>query len=175
MKITQIYQSYEDRITDLKNKLIEKEKSKHLIPLIQSIHSGLSPLKKNKQKLKFNEDILHFGQKNNFSINKNEDGTVFKRRTKKFGTLSLNDPKKVVNNLRVQEENLLDGEVVKNYLYSINDYFESKKYNMRRTKKISFNDLEMENEETKWEFKQLNINEKKDYMIRRRDLKRQHK
>ena len=33
----------------------------------------------------------------------------------------------------------------------------------------------MENEETKWEFKQLNINEKKDYMIRRRDLKRQHK
>ena len=175
MKITQIYQSYEDRITDLKNKQIEKEKSKHLIPLIQSIHSGLSPLKKNKQKLKFNEDILHFGQKNNFSLNRNEDGTVFKRRTKKFGTLSLNDPKKVVNNLRVQEENLLDGEVVKNYLYSINDYFESKKYNMRRTKKISFNDLEMENEETKWEFKQLNINEKKDYMIRRRDLKRQHK
>lgn len=32
---------------------------------------------------------------------------------------------------------------------------------MRRTKKIKFNDLEIENEETKWEFKQLNINEKK--------------
>ena len=46
---------------------------------------------------------------------------------------------------------------------------------MRRTKKIKFNDLEIENEETKWEFKQLNINEKKDYMIRRRDLKKQHK
>ena len=175
MKITQIYQSYEDRITDLKNRLIEKEKSKHLIPLIQSIHGGMSPTKFAKQKMKFNEDILGFGKKNNFSINKNEDGTVFKRRKKKFGTLSINDPKKVVNTLRVQEENLIDGEVVKNYLYSINDYFESKKYNMRRTKKISFNDLEMENEETKWEFKQLNINEKKDYMLRRRELKKQHK
>jgi hypothetical protein len=40
MKITQIYQSYEDRITDLKNRLREKEKSKHLIPLFQSIHGG---------------------------------------------------------------------------------------------------------------------------------------
>ena len=46
---------------------------------------------------------------------------------------------------------------------------------MRRTKKISFNDLEMENEETKWEFKQLNLNEKKDYMIKRNNLKKQHK
>ena len=174
MKITQIYQSYDDRITDLNNRLREKEKNKHLIPLIQSINNGLSPSRK-KQKSKFNEDILHFGNKNNFSINKNEDGTVFKRRTKKFGTLSLNDPKKVVNTLRVQEENLINEGVVKNYLYTINDYFESKNYNMRRTKKISFNDLEMENEETKWEFKQLNINEKKDYMLRRRELKKQHK
>ena len=175
MKITQLYQSYEERITDLNNRLREKEKSKHLIPLIQSINSGLSPKKKTKQKSKFGEDIFHFGEKTNLSINKNEDGTVFKRRKKKFGTLSINDPKKVVNTLRVQEENLIDGEVVKNYLYTINDYFESKKYNMRRTKKIKFNDLEIENEETKWEFKQLNINEKKDYMIRRRDLKKQHK
>ena len=175
MKITQIYQSYDERITDLNNRLREKEKSKHLIPLIQSINSGLNPAKKTKPKLKFNEDILNFGKKNDFFLNKNEDGSMFKRRTKKFGTLSLNDPRKVVNSLRVQEENLIDGDVVKNYLYSINDYFESKKYNMLRTKKISFNDLEMENEETKWEFKQLNINEKKDYMIRRRDLKKKHK
>ena len=175
MKITQIYQSYEDRINDLNNRLIEKEKSKHLIPLIQSINSGVTPLKK-KPKMKFNEDILGFGKKGSvFTLNRNEEGTLFKRRQKKFGTLSINDPKKVVNNLRVQEENLIDGGVVKNFLYSINDYFESKEYNMRRTKKISFNDLEMENEETKWEFKQLNINEKKDYMIRRRDLKKQHK
>ena len=176
MKITQIYQSYDERITDLNNRLREKEKNKHLIPLIQSITSGLSPSKKTKPKLKFNEDILNFGTNNTgFSLNKNEDGTVFKRRTKKFGTLSLNDPRKVINSLRIQEENLMDGDVVKNYLYSINDYFESKKYNMLRTKKISFNDLEVENEETKWEFKQLNINEKKDYMIRRRDLKKKHK
>ena len=176
MKITQIYQSYEDRITDLKNRLREKEKSKHLIPLFQSIHSGgiISKLGEQK-KTRFKEDILGFGKKSYFSLSKNEEVAAFRRRTKKFGTLSLNDPKKVVNSLRVQEENLLDGEVVKNYIYSINDYFESKKYNMRRTKKISFNDLEMENEETKWEFKQLNLNEKKDYMIKRNNLKKQHK
>ena len=176
MKITQIYQSYDERITELNNRLREKEKNKHLIPLIQSINSGLNPSKKSKPKLKFNEDILNFGKKNNnFSLNKIEDMSGFKRRTKKFGTLSLNDPRKVMNTLRIQNENLIDGDVVKNYLYTINDYFESKKYNMLRTKKISFNDLEMENEETKWEFKQLNINEKKDYMIRRRDLKKKHK
>ena len=174
MKITQIYQSYEERITDLKNRLIEKEKSKHLIPLFQSIHGGGNLTKLSNKKMKFNEDILGFGKKSNFSLSKNEV-TAFRRRTKKFGTISLNDPKKVVNSLRVQEENLLDGEVVKNYIYSINDYFESKKYNMRRTKKVSFHDLEMENEETKWEFKQLNINEKKDYMVRRNNLKKQHK
>ena len=176
MKITQIYQSYDERITELNNRLREKEKNKHLIPLIQSINSGLNSSKKSKPKLKFNEDILNFGKKNNnFSLNKIEDMSGFKRRTKKFGTLSLNDPRKVMNTLRIQNENLIDGDVVKNYLYTINDYFESKKYNMLRTKKISFNDLEMENEETKWEFKQLNINEKKDYMIRRRDLKKKHK
>ena len=177
MKITQIYQSYDERITELNNRLREKEKNKHLITLIQSINIGVNLSKKGKPKLKFNEDILNIEKKNNefFSLNKNEDGSTFKRRTKKFGTLSLNDPRKVVNSLRNQEENLIDGDVVKNYLYTINDYFESKTYNMLRTKKISFNDLEMENEETKWEFKQLNINEKKDYMIRRRDLKKKHK
>jgi hypothetical protein len=49
MKITQIYQSYDDRITDLNNRLREKEKNKHLIPLIQSINNVLSPSKKNKK------------------------------------------------------------------------------------------------------------------------------
>ena len=124
MKITQIYQSYDERITELNNRLREKEKNKHLIPLIQSINSGLNPSKKSKPKLKFNEDILNFGKKNNnFSLNKIEDMSGFKRHTKKFGTLSLNDPRKVMNTLRIQNENLIDGDVVKNYLYTINEYF----------------------------------------------------
>ena len=178
MKITQIYQSYDERINDLNNRLKEKEKSKHLIPLIQSINNGLNPNKKTKPKLKFKEEIsglktksknIQFG-----NMNLNDDGFGFKRRKKKFGTLWVNDPKKVVNNLRVQEEKLIEEGIVKNYLYSINDYFESKNFNLRRTQKVFFNDIKTENEETKWEFKQLNINEKKDYMIRRRDLKKKH-
>ena len=52
-------------------------------------------------------------------LNKIEDMSGFKRRTKKFGTLSLNDPRKVMNTLRIQNENLIDGDVVKNYLYTI--------------------------------------------------------
>ena len=174
MKITQIYQSYDERINDLNNRLKEKEKSKHLIPLIQSINSGLNPTKKTKPRLKFKEDIggLQPKSKNFGSIN--DDGSGFKRRKKKFGTLWVNDPKKVVNNLKVQEEKLIEEGIVKNYLYSINDYFESKTFNLRRTQKVFFNDIKAENEETKWEFKQLNINEKKDYMIRRRDLKKKH-
>ena len=51
---------------------------------------------------------IHFGKKSNFSLNRIEDGTLFKRRTKKFGTLSINDPKKVMNTLPVQEENLIE-------------------------------------------------------------------
>ena len=170
MKITQIYQSYDERINDLNNRLKEKEKSKHLIPLIQSINSGLNPSKKSKPKLKFKEDIVGFKPISKNFAKINDDGSGFKRRKKKFGTLWVNDPKKVVNNLKVQEENLIDAGIVKNYLYTINDYFESKNYNLRRTQKVFFNDIKAENEETKWEFKQLNINEKKDYMIRRRDL-----
>ena len=172
MKITQIYQSYDERINDLNNRLKEKEKNKHLIPLIQSINNGLNPLKKSRPKLKFKEDNVGLPPLKKLSIQ--EDGSNFKRRKKKFGTLWVNDPKKVVNNLKVQEEKLIEEGIVKNYLYSINDYFESKDYNLRRTQKVFFNDIKAENEETKWEFKQLNINEKKDYMIRRRDLKKKH-
>ena len=176
MKITQIYQSYDERINDLNNRLKEKEKSKHLIPLFQSIHSGLNPTKRAKPALKFKDDIAPFKSKSkalNFA-NVNDDGSGLKRRKKKFGTLWVNDPKKVVNNLKVQEEKLIEEGIVKNFLYSINDYFESKNFNLRRTQKVFFNDIKTENEETKWEFKQLNINEKKDYMIKRRDLKKKH-
>ena len=174
MKITQLYQSYDERINDLNNRLKEKERSKHLIPLIQSINSGLNPSKKTKPKLKFKEDIVGFKPMSKNFTRINDDGIGFKRRKKKFGTLWVNDPKKVVNNLKVQEENLIESGIVKNYLYTINDYFESKHYNMRRTQKVFFNDIKAENEETKWEFKQLNISEKKDYMLRRRDLKKKH-
>ena len=174
MKITQIYQSYDERINDLNNRLKEKEKSKHLVPLIQSINSGLNSGKKVKPRLKFKEDIGGFQPKSKNFANINDDGSGFKRRKKKFGTLWVNDPKKVVNNLKVQEEKLIEEGIVKNYLYTINDYFESKNYNLRRTQKVFFNDIKAENEETKWEFKQLNINEKKDYMVRRRDLKKKH-
>ena len=173
MKITQIYQSYDERINELNNRLIEKEKSKHLIPLIQSINSGLNPSQKTKHKLRFKEDIA-FVPKKKMAVNFNEDANSFKRRKKKFSTLLVNDPRKLVNNLKVNEENLIEAGIVKNFLYSINDYFESKSYNLRRTQKIYFNDMKTENEETKWEFKQLSINEKKDYMIKRRDMKKKH-
>ena len=172
MKITQIYQSYDERINDLNNRLKEKEKSKHLIPLIQSINMGLNPTKKGRPKLKFKEDIGGLPPLKKLTIQ--DEGSGFKRRKKKFGTLWVNDPRKVVNNLKVQEEKLIEEGIVKNFLYSINDYFESKDFNLRRTQKVFFNDIKAENEETKWEFKQLNINEKKDYMIRRRDLKKRH-
>ena len=172
MKITQIYQSYDERINELNNRLIEKEKSKHLIPLFQSINSGFNSTKKKKPGLKFKEDIQAFSPKKKFTVNIKDGFSL--RRQRKSTTLLENDPKKLVNNLKVQEENLIEAGIVKNFLYTLNDYFESKNYNMARTQKIYFNDLKNENEETKGEFKQLNINEKKDYMIRRRDLKKKH-
>ena len=174
MKITQIYQSYDERINDLNNRLIEKEKSKHLIPLYQSINSGANQSKKTKPRIKFKEDNIAAPRTKNLEAGANIDGSTFKRRQKKFTTLSVNSPKKLVNSLRIQEENLIDAGIVKNFLYTMSDYFESKNYNLRRTQKVFFNDIKNENEETKWEFKQLNINEKKEYMIRRRDMKRRH-
>ncbi len=84
MKITQLYQSYDERINDLNNRLKEKERSKHLIPLIQSINSGLNPSKKTKPKLKFKEDIVGFKPMSKNFTRINDDGIGFKRRKKKI-------------------------------------------------------------------------------------------
>ena len=172
MKITQLYQSYDERITELNNRLIDKEKNKHLIPLIQSINSGINQKQKKKSKIKFKED---FPSRNTKKVLYNEDSKPnFTRRQKKFGTLYVNDPKTVTNSFKVHEEVLIEKGIVKNYLYSLNDFFENKNFNMRRTKVVNFDDIKAENDETKSEFKQLSLSEKKTYVLQRKELKQRH-
>ena len=177
MKITQLYNSYEERIKELNDRIINKEKSKHLIPVMQSIKSGAKKSKNNLGKVKFKEEF------NLENINKNSlfkldststDKKNVRRSNKRFGTIMVKDNKSI-KNIKVHEEKLIQDGLVKNYLYSINDYFLSKNFNLKRTKKINFNDLKKENEDSKLEFKQLDANKKKEYVTKRMEIKKRHK
>ena len=172
MKITQLYNSYEERIKELNDRIKNKEKSKHLIPMLQSIKSGLNMNKIDKSKAKFKEEFNLLNNKNNFMLKL--DSKNVRRNNKRFGTIMLKD-NKAINNIKVHEEKLIQNGLVKNYLYSLNDFFLSKNFNLKRTKKPYFNDLKKENEESKSSFKQLDINKKKQYVQKRIEIKKRHK
>ena len=176
MKITQLYKSYEERIKELNDRIVNKEKSKHLIPVMQSITSGAKKSKNNAGKVKFKEEFnLENTNKNSlFKLDSNMDKKNVRRSNKRFGTIMVKDNKSI-KNIKVHEEKLIQDGLVKNYLYSINDYFLSKNFNLKRTKKINFNDLKKENEDSKLEFKQLDATKKKEYVNKRMEIKKRHK
>ena len=176
MKITQLYNSYEERIKELNDRIKNKEKSKHLIPLMQSIKSGAKKSKNNVSRVKFKEEFnLENTNKNRIlKLENNTERKNMRRSNKRFGTIMVKD-NKAITNIKVHEEKLIQDGLVKNYLYSLNDFFISKNFNLRRTKRINFNDLKKENEESKSEFKQLDVNKKKEYVTKRVEIKKRHK
>ena len=179
MKITQLYQTYEERIEELNNRIINKEKSKHLIPLMNSIKAV--PVKnKLARKVKFNEEFnLVSSHKNRILFKLDNDYNTERKdrarsQTKRFGTILVKEKNSIINNIKKQSEQLNQNGFLKNYLYSLTDFFLSKNFNLKRTKKLNFDDLIKENEESKLEFKQLNINRKKEYTNRRKEIKKRH-
>ena len=174
MKITQLYKSYEERINELNDRIINKEKSKHLIPMMQSMNLGA---KKNKvvKRIKFKEEFnLENTNKNSLFKLDSQDKKNIKRSNKRFGTIMVKDNKSI-SNIKVHEEKLIQDGIVKNYLYTLNDYFLSKNFNLKRAKKIKFDDLKIENENSKLEFKQLDANKKLEYVTKRKEIKKRHK
>ena len=174
MKITKLYKSYEERIQELNNRIINKEKSKHLIPVMQSIHSWAKNKTNKNTKVKFKEESnLDNSIKNRkFKLDSNSER---KRRSyKRFGTIMVKDNKTIFN-IKVQEEKLIQEGLIKNYLYTLNDFFLSKNFNLKRTKKLNFDDLKKESENSKLEFKQLDVNQKKLYIAKRKEIKLRHK
>lgn len=179
MKITQLYQTYEERIGELNNRIINKEKSKHLIPLMNSINA--IPLKnKFSRKVKFKEEFNLVKSHNNRILFKLDNDYNTERRdrtrlnTKRFGTIKVKENNSIINTIKKQSEQLEQNGFLKNYLYSLTDFFISKNFNLKRTKKLNFEDLKKENEDSKLEFKQLNINMKKEYTNRRKEIKKRH-
>jgi len=61
--------------------------------------------------------------------------------------------------------------IIVNYAYSINDYFSNGNFNMDRLKPLNFNDLKRNMKETNVVFKQLNEEEKKAYILKRKKLR----
>ena len=179
MKITQLYQTYEERIGELNNRIINKEKSKHLIPLMNSI-KAVPFQNKFVRKVKFKEEFnLVSSHKNRILFKLDNDYNTERRdrtrlNNKRFGTIRVKENNSIINNIKMQSEQLKQNGFLKNYLYSLTDFFLSKNFNLKRTKKINFDDLIKENEESKLEFKQLNINRKKEYTSKRKEIKKRH-
>ena len=179
MKIAQLYQTYEERIGELNNRIINKEKSKHLIPLMNSIKAV--PFKnKLVHKVKFKEEFnLDSSHKKRIIFKLDNDHNTERRdrtrlNNKRFGTIKVKENNSIINNIKKQSEQLKQNGFLKNYLYSLTDFFLSKNFNLKRTKKLNFDDLKKEDEDSKLEFKQLNINMKKEYTNKRKEIKKRH-
>ena len=73
----------------------------------------------------------------------------------------------------VQHFSVLDSKlkVISNYAYSINDFFSNDSFNMNRLKPLDFADLKQALKDNTVVFKQLNKEEKKEYIKQRKELK----
>ena len=102
--------------------------------------------------------------------NNNKDNKKKQLRNKKrFPTLI--QAKKLNINLKRKENLISTTNIISNYVYPINDFFTNEDFNMRRLKFMDFSDLERVLNDRKVQFKQLALNEKKQYLIARKELK----
>ena len=109
---------------------------------------------------------------NNNETNLDDDSISskqFTRKSKRFPTIVV----KKKENLHRRKENLiLSNNIIANYLYSVVDFFDNGEFNMKRLRCLDFSDLERVLIDKKVQFKQLALNEKKQYLIARRELKK---
>ena len=90
------------------------------------------------------------------------NSVVLERKSKKYPTI-IQQRKKLNknNNSLISSENILF-----NFLYSIEDFFQNEKFNMKRLRFLDFSDLQKQFSDDKVQFKQLAPNEKKTISIK---------
>jgi hypothetical protein len=144
MKITQLYQTYEERIEELNNRIINKEKSKHLIPLMNSI-KAIPAKNKLVRKIKFKEEFnLDSSHKNRILYKLDNDYHTERRdrtrlNNKRFGTIRVKENNSIINNIKKQSEQLKQNGFLKNYLYSLIDFLTFIEYSLFSSLKIGNN------------------------------------
>lgn len=112
-----------------------------------------------------NESAANVEDESNNSVIKN----VGQRKQKRFPTIIQ---KKIVGIHQRRENLIASNNIISNFLYSVNDYFTNSKFNMKRLKFVDFSDLERVLMDKKVQFKQLALNEKRQYLLARRELKK---
>jgi len=113
--------------------------------------------KKKPKELKFSLG-LGFGKE---KLDKNYWNKDNRRRLVRQKTVKMTGMKFMDNKLNI----------IVNYAYSINDFFSNGNFNMDRLKPLNFNDLKRNMKETNVVFKQLNEEEKKEYILKRKKLR----
>ena len=115
---------------------------------------------------------LNFNQQqpsNNMNTRSNNIKKPSIRSKKRFPTIVQS--KKMNINLKRKENLISTNNIISNYIYPINDFFTNEDFNMKRLKFMDFSDLEQVLNDRKVQFKQLALNEKKQYLIARKELK----
>lgn len=114
---------------------------------------------------------LNFNQQpsNNMNTRSNNIKKPSIRSKKRFPTIVQS--KKMNMNLKRKENLISTNNIISNYVYPINDFFTNEDFNMKRLKFMDFSDLERVLNDRKVQFKQLALNEKKQYLVARKELK----
>jgi len=153
------YNSYEQRINELNNQSRTYELNKPIIPLIQNLRN-LSP-KKRKSKFKDFLETRHITIRSKSNEDKiNED---FKYNLKKTMTIFPN--KLGISKPNTKTENLINDNFIDNFIYTLTDYFNSKDFNMKRTKNLYIEDLIKESELSRKQYKKIKHDERREYSI----------
>jgi WD40 repeat protein len=71
-------------------------------------------------------------------------------------------------------ENLINDNFIDNFIYTLTDYFNSKDFNMKRTKNLYIEDLIKESELSRKQYKKIKHDERREYSISIKKMKLRH-
>ena len=124
----------------------------------------------NKMEVK-NDNVKIFNSNENLTPNSEEPN--IKRKNKKSPTFNQKKVNFSQTNFKINEKLISSDRLISNFLYTICDFFNNGKFNMKRLKFLDFSDLEKDLINKKVQFKQLATNEKKQYLLDRQKLRRE--
>ena len=123
-------------------------------------------------KIEIKNDINKTNNSNE-NLTPRSDETKFKRTNKKSPSLNQKEFNISQINFKKSEKLISSDRLISNFLYTICDFFNNGKFNMKRLKFLDFSDLEKDLINKKVPFKQLALNEKKQYLLDRQKLRRE--
>jgi len=117
--------------------------------------------------------IFKIDENNNLNLGNQPDGQIkcLGRVNKSIKTsLNLMNIEEIISN----KDSVKRKDIIQNYVYSVSDFFDNKKYNMERLKLLDFSDLKkiVKDSQHQGVYKRLSILEKKKYLSNLMDIKK---